>query len=300
MLIIVSTKWKFLDVIHLDLELALALLEAAPGILHGVAPYVIGVYHYQVLLGDVRSVEDGHLLQKSLCAEQLLAFAFLVDELGESELLGLQPLWLSLDGDVPVLPLFDIEKILHHFVKTGHLLFRRLLGLLEELPHCLRALLDALLDAVSVQELSWYLDVLALRLDDDQGLLLFSDLLLISFPEVPGNADLFTSLKLEKFRTRTGVKVDVTNDVVPSGSKIGDHALVHYALLALLLESADKCLEVRAVVLFLNLVIDLVDLIENGFEGHEPGAVVDHEGTTGGVLVRTGLEATPNLHVHIW
>jgi len=52
-LIIVSTKRKFLDVIHLDLELALALLEAAPGILHGVTPYVIGVYHYQVLLGDV-------------------------------------------------------------------------------------------------------------------------------------------------------------------------------------------------------------------------------------------------------
>ena len=47
-------------------------------------------------------------------------------------------------------------------------------------------------------------------------------------------------------------------------------------------------------------VVDLVDLVENGFEGHEPGAVVDHEGATGGVLVRTGLEATPNLHVHIW
>ena len=43
MLIIVPTQWKFLDVVHLDLELALALLEAAPGILHDVVPDVIGV-----------------------------------------------------------------------------------------------------------------------------------------------------------------------------------------------------------------------------------------------------------------
>ena len=89
------------------------------------------------------------------------------------------------------------------------------------------------------------------------------------------------------------VKLDVSNDIGPLDSIVGNDAGISELIAALLLEDDKLIFDVP------NSVVDLINLVKNSLSGHEPSTIVDDQRAASLVLVSSGLETTPDLHVEL-
>lgn len=209
------------------------------------------------------TVVNWHLLEESFTGVELLVVSLLVDELWNSQLSALESLRLVVDADVPLLPLFHFEELLHHTLDVVQLLLRSLFDFTEESSHGCWVASDRVWNTINQAELRRDLSIVALVPDDEHWLSLVGDLEIVSLVEVLGHGDFLAVSKIEKGVARTKVKLDVLNDVGSLDAVVGDDTLACELLPDSVLEVWYTSVLVSSEAVLNDLIVQLVDLAEN-------------------------------------
>ena len=219
-------------------------------------------------------------------------------QLRSGEFSTLKDLGFAFDLDVPFGPFFLFEKLIDHAINRSKFFSWVHFDLVQESSHAWSTVSDLIWNTVEKTEF-WRHEVLSSLLPgDEHGLALLGDLELVLLPEVLGHTDFDAVAQLEEGGARALVEADVVDDVGPLGAVVGDDALPHELQFARLLESSHQ-VRVRALTIWVNLIVDFVNLAKNSKSRHEPGTIVDDKSTSRLVFVGGSLETLPDLHVHI-
>ena len=266
-----------------------------------VVPYVDydGVSFLELL-----TTVNRHRLEESLVGEKFF-IAILVTQFWSSESSTLEDLGFSFDFNIPFGPLTLLEELIDHAIDRLELFSRVHLDLVQESPHAGSAASDLFWDTVKKTEFWRHEAVSALGFHDEHRLLLLGYLEIVLLQKVLGDADLDAASELEEGCARPLVEADVVDDVGSLGAVVSNDALTDEFIPAFLLEFCHQffheLLGRRLIFrqVFVDLIVNVVNLGKNSSSGHEPRAIVDDECAARLIFVAGGFESSPDLHLHV-
>lgn len=173
-----------------------------------------------------------------------------------------------------------------------------MLDLVEQRSHLASIVSDSVGYTIGAAELRGEVNRSSLSLDDEHRLSLVSNLHPVLLQEVLGDGDLLSISLLHEGVTGTLVKRDFIDDVDPSYAIVSYHTLLDNLISALGLEDP-VCDLLLVLMLVVDLVVDVMDLFEDGCGGEEATTIVYDERATIFVLIGRGFKSIPDLHVHI-
>jgi hypothetical protein len=292
-------KWKHVETGALHVQLSLALHEVVTSLLGFVAGELV-VNKDELVVVDGLAAEDWHHLEESLTGEQVLVSTFFVDKFRSSKLSALKNLRTGVNGDVPLCPLGHLEELVDHTRNSGELLLGVLLDFVEEGSHGSAVVSNGIWDSIDQAEFGRKTDLSSLGHHDKHGLSLVRDLHVVSSEEILGDTDFLSVLKIEVGVARTKIELDVLDNVSPLGTVVGDHTSSGELLTHCFLETWKSFFHVSLKLHVNDVIIELVDVVQDGLGGHESSAAINDQTAAGLVLVGGGLETAPNLHVQLF